>query len=125
MRPNYAHTHTKVRWRSLYRYTHQHKHALQVAAIREGFVSVVPQLVLPLFTWRQIEMKVCGKPEIHMKELEKCFEFSSEGGTNCVMFWNIVKTFSNDDRAALLGFASGRRRLPAGKGRVSVPKLSI
>jgi E3 ubiquitin-protein ligase HECTD3 len=85
--------------------------------MREGFVSVVPSLVLPLFTWRQIEMKICGNAEIDIDALKKITQFEMPEGEQhpvAIMFWNVVQTFSNDDRAALLGFASGRRRLPAG-----------
>ncbi len=76
---------------------------------------MVPALVLPLYTWRQIETKICGNAEIDVEALKRI--------TDCDfgyfhpmhnMFWNVVKSFSNEDRAGLLGFASGQRRLPAG-----------
>jgi hypothetical protein len=89
----------------------------QIAAIREGFFSVVPSLALPLFTWRHIEMRVCGKAEIDMDVLKNITKFEIPGGDRhrvAVMFWNVLRSFSNDDRAALLGFTSGRCRLPAG-----------
>ena len=113
------HTYTCHRTHA-YMHTYTHTHACmhaQIAAIREGFTSVVPAMVLPLFTWRQIEIKTCGNAEIDIDTLKKMTSFDMPGGENhrvAAMFWNQVKSFSNDDRAALLGFASGRRRLPAG-----------
>ncbi len=90
---------------------------IQIAAMREGFCSVVPALVLPLLTWREIEMKVCGTADIDVDALKKITEHNLPGKDKhplAIKFWNVVKSFSNDDRAALLGFAWGRRRLPAG-----------
>jgi hypothetical protein len=98
-------------------YTYMHTHTPQITAMREGFISVVPALVLPLYTWRQIEMRICGNAEIDVDALKRICEFAMPGGDKhpvAVMFWNVVKTFSNDERAALLGFVSGRRRLPGG-----------
>ncbi len=108
-----GHTHART-------HTHTHTHTTlvaQIAAMREGFASVVPSLVLPLFTWRQIEMRICGNAEIDIEALKNITQYDMPRGEQhpvAIMFWNVVKTFSNDDRAALLGFASGRRRLPAG-----------
>jgi hypothetical protein len=81
--------------------------------MREGFISVVPALVLPLYTWRQIETKICGTAEIDVEALKKITKCDVHAGLSN-MFWNVVKSFSNEDRAGLLGFASGQRRLPAG-----------
>lgn len=44
---------------------------IQVRAIREGFLSVVPEAALNLITWREIEIRICGNPEITIEELRK------------------------------------------------------
>ncbi|NXP31552.1 HECD3 ligase, partial [Leiothrix lutea] len=43
----------------------------QIAAIRAGLLGVVPQPVLDLLTWQQIEKRICGDPEITAAELQK------------------------------------------------------
>ncbi|NXT37497.1 HECD3 ligase, partial [Pelecanoides urinatrix] len=43
----------------------------QIAAMRAGLLRVVPQPVLDLLTWQQLEKKVCGDPEITVTELRK------------------------------------------------------
>lgn len=43
----------------------------QIAAMRAGLLRVVPQPVLDLLTWQQLEKKVCGDPEITVAELRK------------------------------------------------------
>lgn len=43
----------------------------QIAAIRAGLLRVVPQPVLDLLTWQQMEKRICGDPEITVAELLK------------------------------------------------------
>lgn len=43
----------------------------QIAAIRAGLLCVVPQPVLDLLTWQQMEKRICGDPEITVAELQK------------------------------------------------------
>ena len=49
--------------------------AFQIAAMQAGLLKVVPQAVLDLLTWQEVEKKVCGDPEISVeaiKRLSKC-----------------------------------------------------
>lgn len=43
----------------------------KIAAMRAGLLRVVPQPVLDLLTWQQLEKKVCGDPEITVAELRR------------------------------------------------------
>ena len=49
---------------------------VQVQAIREGLMSVIPESVLSLLTWSNLERGVCGDREISVAQLKsacKCF----------------------------------------------------
>lgn len=48
--------------------------ALQIAAMQAGLVKVVPQAVLDLLTWQEVEKKVCGDPEITVEALKRLSE---------------------------------------------------
>lgn len=89
----------------------------QANAILDGFSTVVPRLVLPVMTWRELENTICGTPVIDPEKLKKItvYENFSGGGTHptAIMFWKVVEGMSNEDRGALLAFAWGRRRMPA------------
>uniref|UniRef100_H3ASF9 HECT domain E3 ubiquitin protein ligase 3 n=1 Tax=Latimeria chalumnae TaxID=7897 RepID=H3ASF9_LATCH len=43
----------------------------QISAMRGGLVKVVPQVVLDLLTWQELEKKVCGDPEISVEALKR------------------------------------------------------
>lgn len=42
--------------------------------MRAGLVKVVPQAVLDLLTWQEVEKKVCGDPEITVEALKRLSE---------------------------------------------------
>lgn len=48
---------------------------LQIEAISEGFLSVVPSAALRLNTWHEIEKRVCGEPEIAFEDLKAASMF--------------------------------------------------
>lgn len=47
---------------------------LQIAAMQAGLLKVVPQAVLDLLTWQEVEKKVCGDPEISVEALKRLSE---------------------------------------------------
>ena len=88
----------------------------QIDAIREGFTSVVPVEVLHLLTWQELELKVCGNPEISVEALKKSTRYDSslsEKSQAVKIMWEALEKFSNKDRSRFLRFITGRRRLPS------------
>ena len=59
-----------------------------MAAIREGLLLVVPEAILNLLTWQEIEKKICGDPEISVEGLRK------SGQPNSCQVWYLVGTLS-------------------------------
>ena len=51
----------------------------QIEAIRSGLLQVVPEAVLELFAWHEIEKRICGDPEITFETLRKnsqsCYKY--------------------------------------------------
>jgi len=61
-------------------------------------------------------IQVCGTPIVDVDLLKKMTEHNlphKEKHPVAIMFWQVVGGMQNSDRAALLAFASGRRRLPS------------
>ncbi|XP_035750075.1 E3 ubiquitin-protein ligase HECTD3 isoform X2 [Egretta garzetta] len=86
----------------------------QIAAMRAGLLRVVPQPVLDLLTWQQLEKKVCGDPEITVAELRKfiTFEDFSSNDTRIQNFLEALDNFTSEDLSRFLKFVTGRSRLP-------------
>ncbi|XP_033737246.1 E3 ubiquitin-protein ligase HECTD3-like [Pecten maximus] len=87
----------------------------QLEAIRKGLLKVVPQAVLDLMTWQELEHRVSGDPEITMDDLKRSIRYDDveETDTRVKYMWEALKSFSNEDRSRFLRFVTGRRRLPA------------
>ncbi|XP_053105548.1 E3 ubiquitin-protein ligase HECTD3 isoform X2 [Hemicordylus capensis] len=87
----------------------------QIAAMQAGLLKVVPQAVLDLLTWQELEKKICGDPEVTVEALKKLTRFEdfepSDNRIQC--FWEALNNFTNEDRSRFLRFVTGRSRLPA------------
>ncbi len=87
----------------------------QLAAIRRGLASVVPSDVISLLTWQELELRVCGNPEISIEALKKSTRYDSElseKDERIKKMWEALEKFSNEERSRFLRFITGRRRLP-------------
>ena len=47
-----------------------HEVDTQVAAIRRGMGTIVPAQLLPLFTWQEVELQVCGRRDVDVEFLK-------------------------------------------------------
>ncbi|XP_062437000.1 E3 ubiquitin-protein ligase HECTD3-like isoform X1 [Rhea pennata] len=86
----------------------------QIAAMRAGLLRVVPQAVLDLLTWQQLERKICGEPEITVAELRRfmTFEDFPQDDSRVQMFLEALNNFTREDLSRFLKFVTGRSRLP-------------
>jgi E3 ubiquitin-protein ligase HECTD3 len=87
----------------------------QTESIIEGFVSVVPREVLALHTWKEVETKVCGNPEITVEALKRHTIYESDTkpkDARVETMWKALERFTNEERGQFLRFITGRRRLP-------------
>jgi hypothetical protein len=91
-----------------------HEFDLQVQALWKGLSKVIPSKFLCFFTAAEMELLVCGLPEIDIDLLEKCTEYSScsPNDQHIIWFWQVLRSFSLDEKSAFLRFVWGRSRLP-------------
>lgn len=69
-------------------------HVPQIAAMQAGLLKVVPQAVLDLLTWQEVEKKVCGDPEITVEALKRLSEFSLLKKKHFLSLLKTSETFS-------------------------------
>ena len=94
-----------------YRY---HEFDAQVAAVREGMAKVVPVPLLSLFVGAELEMMVCGNPEINVDVLKSIATYKGLSPSSDLVkwFWTTLEGFSVIERSLFLRFVWGRTRLP-------------
>eukprot|EP01083_Nonionella_stella_P252110 869052_1 len=91
------------------------ENSVALEAIRDGFVEIVPVDCLQLFTWKELELLVCGQPEIDVALLKANCEYKSgwsESDKTIQHFWKALESFNTDERQKFLRFIWGRSRLP-------------
>lgn len=92
-----------------------HEAAEQIECIRSGMALVVPIGCLSLWSWRDLEMSVCGNPHIDVALLKKHanYEDGYEAGSIPVkLLWEALESFSQEELGCFLRFVWGRSRLP-------------
>ena len=88
----------------------------QTEALCRGLHSIVPFEFLSIFTASQLEAMVTGSPEIDVALLKEKTEY--RGNVNAkdrhvALFWEVLDSFSGEERTAFVQFVSGRSRLPS------------
>lgn len=70
----------------------------QCDAIRKGLATVVPYPLLSLFTWRELELSVCGVPSFDVALLKKMttYEGCKADGSRIGFFWEMMENRLRD-----------------------------
>lgn len=105
----------------------------QLLAFLTALYDVVPEGLLKLFDYQELELLMCGVPTLDVKDWRKHCDFkyrkpqhpTSKETQNVKWFWEILeKEFENQDRVRLLQFTTGTSRVPAQGFKVR-PSLSF
>lgn len=87
----------------------------QIEAMRRGLLEVVPTNILPLYTWQQFEVLVCGNPSFDL-DVWKANTIIRDVPSKVVeLFWKVVSSMTFKEQSGLVRFAWGRSRLPTKK----------
>nr|CAB3252595.1 ZF(ZZ)-8 zinc finger protein [Phallusia mammillata] len=91
-----------------------HEFDRMVSAVREGMASVIPLAMLSLFTAQELETTVCGSPDVplHLLKAVCSHKGISPNDDLAKWFWEVMESFSNEERSLFLRFVWGRTRLP-------------
>jgi len=86
----------------------------QIQALRKGLNAIVPANHLALFSWYDLELMVCGNPNIDIEALRKhtLFRGVSAGSPLVKNLWKCLESFNSEERQMFLRFVWGRSRLP-------------
>ncbi|TMW56025.1 hypothetical protein Poli38472_008673 [Pythium oligandrum] len=97
--------------------------APQLSAMLQGLYDIIPQSLLSVFDYQELDFFLCGLPTIDVNDWEtqsrvRYFAQPEDVvGTNeeaqvVAWFWEVVRAFSDEERARLLQFATGSSRVP-------------
>uniref|UniRef100_A0A2K5QJ71 Probable E3 ubiquitin-protein ligase HECTD2 n=1 Tax=Cebus imitator TaxID=2715852 RepID=A0A2K5QJ71_CEBIM len=88
----------------------------QFAAFYYGFHSVCASNALMLLRPEEVEILVCGSPDLDMYALQKSTQYDGYAKTDLTIkyFWDVVLGFPLDLQKKLLHFTTGSDRVPVG-----------
>ncbi|KAJ1453253.1 hypothetical protein M885DRAFT_485770 [Pelagophyceae sp. CCMP2097] len=92
----------------------------QTKALLVGFYDVVPEALLSVFDFQELELLLCGLPEIDMEDwkhhTEYTGDFERKGSAHKVVRWfweTVADEFDEEHKARLLQFVTGTSGVPA------------
>lgn len=84
-----------------------------------GFFDVIPEPLLTIFDFQELELLMCGLPDIDLEDWKEHTEYSGEyddvAGDHqaCQWFWEVVGEFDREMKARLLQFVTGTSGVPS------------
>mmetsp|Transcript_36081 Transcript_36081/g.49486 ORF Transcript_36081/g.49486 Transcript_36081/m.49486 type:complete len:873 (-) Transcript_36081:113-2731(-) len=95
----------------------------QFASFRNGFMMLCGGNALSLLKPEELELLVCGNPEIDFKKLEAVSQYYgyTADSTTIRHFWDLVHSMKTEQKKKLLFFITGTNRVPfEGVGQISL-----
>ena len=91
----------------------------QTMNILLGFYDVIPASLMTIFDFNELELLMCGQPNIDMEDWQKHtdysgeFEICQESHEVVEWFWSTVEEFDTNLKARLLQFSTGTSGVPS------------
>lgn len=106
--------------------------AKQIDSLLSGFYEIVPKDLISIFNEQEVELLISGTPDIDVDEWRAATEYNGLSSSDPVIvwWWRALKSFTRDERAKVLSFATGTSRVPLGgftelQGVQGVQRFSI
>lgn len=92
----------------------------QMKELVAGFYEIIPEPLLTIFDYREIELLLTGLPQIDVEDWMNNTEYSGlyeSGDQNCLVcewFWEVVHEMDDEKKARLLQFVTATSSVPSG-----------
>eukprot|EP01084_Bolivina_argentea_P086197 155804_1 len=99
-----------------------HEFDTQIAAIRNGLSSIIPLHLLPIYTYEELEYKICGNSDFTIELLKSITVYEGHltpTSYHVIMFWNMMNSFNIQEKEMFLRFTWAKTRMPNKKSQFS------
>jgi len=89
---------------------------VQIEAFVNGFHELIPKELISVFNDHDLELLICGLPDIDINDLRANTEYHGLGETSDVIqwFWAALQSFSGEEKALFIQFITGTSKVPIG-----------
>ncbi|PSS17338.1 E3 ubiquitin-protein like [Actinidia chinensis var. chinensis] len=86
----------------------------QINAFLEGYNELISRDLISIFNDKELELLISGLPDIDLDDMRANTEYSGYSAASPVIqwFWEVVQSFSKEDKARLLQFVTGTSKVP-------------
>jgi E3 ubiquitin-protein ligase HUWE1 len=88
----------------------------QIDSFLAGFYDLVPPELICIFSPAELELLICGLPDVNVDELMQNTDYHQYKATDDVIvwFWEELRAFNREERASFLQFVTGTSKVPLG-----------
>jgi E3 ubiquitin-protein ligase HUWE1 len=86
----------------------------QIEAFLDGFYELVPPELISIFSPTELELLICGLPDVDIDELYAFTEYHQYRlNDNMIQwFWEVLRGFNREEKALFLQFVTGTSKVP-------------
>ena len=98
----------------------------QILEFKKGFQEIISSELLVVFDWNELELLICGMPDITIEDLTQHTHFSGDSSSHQKEnFFRCLRAFTREQRTRFLQFVTGSSSLPVGGLGSLSPKLTV
>lgn len=88
----------------------------QLDSFLAGFYELVPPELICIFSPTELELLICGLPDVSIEELKVHTEYHQYRATDEIIgwFWDALRSFNREERALFLQFVTGTSKVGVG-----------
>lgn len=85
----------------------------QIEVFLEGFHDLVPAELISIFTPTELELLICGLPDVNIEDLRANTDYQQCRATDdCIVWlWEILRDASREEKALFLQFVTGTSKV--------------
>ena len=88
----------------------------QIESFLDGFFEIVPPELISIFSPTELELLICGLPNIDIADLRHNTEYNGFSPADDVIewFWEVIDGLSRSEKALFVQFVTGTSKVPLG-----------
>ena len=86
----------------------------QLDAFLDGFYEIIPQELVAIFSYKELELLISGLPDFKIADLKAHTNYNgyTVNSPQIIWFWELMETLDRTEKGNLLQFVTGSSKVP-------------